>query len=366
MTDMINRLLLQKTKYMLVSTISVVALTGCGSGNISVPNSANNPQVVADASSAATSADSSASEVPNAEVSSADTTNESPEASAQASEPTTTEAVNESRDNTPACLIPEHPGTEAYGNEYVDIDVSNASEGYVCISYLGSIEKVKVQITCPNTTTYTYNLHGGYEVFPLTIDSGTYRFVVLENQYDNQYSTAFTADLDLNITNLYGPYLYPNQYVTFDSTSQTVAKAKELADGAKDDLEVLTRVYNYVISNVQYDTEFAQSVGPGYTPYPDNTLASQKGICLDYAALMCAMLRSQRIPTHMEVGYAGTAYHAWISVFLDEIGWVNGIIEFDGNNWELMDPTFAASSPSDEALKEFIGDGSNYDTKYIY
>ncbi|MBR2401449.1 MAG: transglutaminase domain-containing protein, partial [Lachnospiraceae bacterium] len=66
-----------------------------------------------------------------------------------------------------------------------------------------------------------------------------------------------------------------------------------------------------------------------------------------------------------EIGYAGEAYHAWISTYLNEIGWVNGIIEFDGKNWQLMDPTFAASS-SEEKLKDFIGDGSNYVTKYIY
>ena len=80
---------------------------------------------------------------------------------------------------------------------------------------------------------------------------------------------------------------------------------------------------------------------------------------------MTAMLRSQQIPTRMEVGYAGTAYHAWISTYIEDVGWVNGIIEFDGTDWKLMDPTFATNSSSD-SLKEFIGDGSNYTMKYKY
>ena len=97
----------------------------------------------------------------------------------------------------------------------------------------------------------------------------------------------------------------------------------------------------------------------------DATLASGKGICFDYASLMTAMLRSQGIPTRLDVGYSGTAYHAWISVYLKESGLVSGIIEFDGKNWTLMDPTLAASNSSKE-VKKYIGDGSNYTVKYVY
>ena len=67
----------------------------------------------------------------------------------------------------------------------------------------------------------------------------------------------------------------------------------------------------------------------------------------------------------MEIGYAGTAYHARLSTYIKDVGWVNGMIEFDGKDWSLMDPTFA-SNTKEEALKEFIGDGKNYQVKYIY
>ena len=80
---------------------------------------------------------------------------------------------------------------------------------------------------------------------------------------------------------------------------------------------------------------------------------------------MATMLRSQGIPTRLEVGYVGDAYHAWISVYITDIGWINGIIEFDGKDWTIMDPTFAASS-SEQEVKDFIGDGHNYMTKYVY
>jgi transglutaminase-like putative cysteine protease len=97
----------------------------------------------------------------------------------------------------------------------------------------------------------------------------------------------------------------------------------------------------------------------------DAILASGTGICLDYAAVMASMLRSQRIPTRLEVGYAQDAYHAWISVYTADTGWLNGIIEFDGNVWTLVDPTFGANT-DDKTLKKFIGDGSNYILQKMY
>jgi len=276
-----------------------------------------------------------------------------------------TELVKGERDNTPLCLVPEHPGTIVYSNELVTIDASNTSEGYVCVKYTGTSSLVKLQLSCPSGSTYTYRLSGDYDVFPLSSDSGVYTLTVLENIQDTQYSTAFVQELDVTVSNVLGPYLYPNQYVNFSIENAAVNKAMELAYPANNDLEVVTRIYNYVTTHITYDTELAANVQSGYLPDIDNTLNSGKGICLDYSSLMASMLRSQQIPTHMEVGYAGTAYHAWISVYLDEVGWVNGMIEFDGTDWELMDPTFASSSDT-KKLKDFIGDGSNYDTKYIY
>jgi transglutaminase-like putative cysteine protease len=219
-------------------------------------------------------------------------------------------------------------------------------------------------MTGSNGVTYTYNLNGGYETFPLSAGSGTYKIAIYENVTGNQYSTALSQTITANITNTFGPYLYPNQYVNFNASSKVVAKAKELAAGCTSDLDVVTKVYNYA-TTITYDYNKANTVQSGYTPDPDAILASGTGICFDYAAVMASMLRSQDIPTRLEVGYAGTAYHAWISTYIKDVGWVNGIISFDGTNWSLMDPTFAAST-DETTLKNFIGDGSNYKTKYIY
>lgn len=270
------------------------------------------------------------------------------------------------RDNTPLCLIPEAPGTTVYENELVSVDASHIEEGYLMIAYLGDNPKVKLQLTGPDAMTYTYDLQGeNYEAFPLSVGDGTYNIGIYENVKDTQYATVFSQDLAITITNKTGAFLYPNQYVKFQSSSDVVSKAKELVAPAHDDLEAIHYIYNYIIDNFTYDQQKASTVQSGYIPDVDEILHSKTGICLDYAAVMASMLRSQQIPTKLEVGYAGNAYHAWISTYVKNIGWINGIIQFDGENWSLMDPTFAANT-SEKELKSFIGDGSNYVTKYNY
>ena len=143
-------------------------------------------------------------------------------------------------------------------------------------------------------------------------------------------------------------------------------KGAEISAGATDQLGVVSAVYNYVVTNLTYDTAKASSVQSGYLPNVDVVLAQKKGICFDYAALMTAMLRSQDIPTKLVVGYTGNLYHAWINVYLDGQGWVDNIIYFDGNSWKLMDPTFASSANQSKEIMQYIGNGANYKAKYSY
>lgn len=273
----------------------------------------------------------------------------------------------EKRDNTPLCLEPTAPGTLTAGNEYATVDYSNATDGYIMVDYLGSVSKVKLQLTGPNSVTYTYDLTNGYAAFPLTSGDGDYTISVCENIEGTKYALSFTTTLSFSGISEFGPYLYPSQYVNFNSSLKTIEKAKELADNCYSDLDVVSNVYNYVIDNITYDYDKANSVKSGYISSVDEILENGTGICLDYSCVMTSMLRCERIPTRLEVGYVGEdmLYHAWISVYLEEVGWVNGIIQFNGYEWSLMDPTFGAST-SDETLKEYIGTGDNYSVKYVY
>ncbi|MGN0372618.1 MAG: transglutaminase family protein [Enterocloster sp.] len=259
-------------------------------------------------------------------------------------------------------------GATTYKNEKAVLDASNVSEGYIMVKYTGRVGKIKVQVSKNGSETYTYDLNssGAYEVFPLSEGSGSYQVKVFENIQGNQYSQAFSQEVNADIANAFGPFLYPNQYVNFNSASAAVQTAADISAQAQDQLGVVTAIYNYVITNLTYDTEKAQTVQSGYLPNVDVILAQKKGICFDYAALMTAMLRSQDIPSKLVIGYTGSLYHAWISVYLEGQGWVDNIIYFDGNSWKLMDPTFASSSGQSKEIMDYIGNGANYKAKYSY
>ena len=271
------------------------------------------------------------------------------------------------RDSTPKVLTPSADGVTVYQNDFASIDASNTSQGYVMVKYNGTNEKVKLQITCPDQSCYTYLISDrrAYDTFPLTAGNGSYALQVLENVAGDTYTVSLAQSINVSIEDEFLPFLYPNQYVNFHTDSKAVSKGSDLAKDTYSDLDVVQNIYNYVIKNISYDTEKAQNVSYGYVPDVDDTLSSKKGICFDYAALMTSMLRSQNIPTKLEVGYSGDAYHAWISTYIDDKGWVDDIIQFDGDTWKIMDPTLAATNNS-AAVKKYVGDGSHYVVKYTY
>ncbi len=273
--------------------------------------------------------------------------------------------------DTPAVFTVQTPvasGVAVKKNSSVTVDYSNAKDGYIMASWNGGSAKVKLLLKGPGGTQYQYDLHtdGRYETFPLSDGSGSYSVGVYKNIEGTQYSTVLGCTVEAKLTDEFGPFLRPNQYVNFTAESRAVAKAAELCAGVTDNLEKVGRVYEFVIENVAYDKEKAKTVQSGYLPDIDKTLASGKGICFDYAALMTAMLRSQNVPAKLIVGYTGSIYHAWINVWSEQEGWVEAKIYFDGRQWKLMDPTFASSGNGSDSIQQYIGNGDNYKAKYQY
>lgn len=276
------------------------------------------------------------------------------------------DSVKGNRDNTPSILETSAPGVKAITCKSGTLDYSHASDGYVCFTYCGSNPKTVLQIAKQGGSIYTYSIHGkDCEAFPLSEGNGIYEFTLFENISGNSYSYVMNQKIPIEIRNEFGSFLYPNQYIWYVDCPKTIAMGKALAYSANTDLDVIRNVYNYCITNISYDYSKVDSLVSGYTPNVEDTFQSKKGICLDYCAVMATMLRTQNIPTKMEVGYAGTEYHAWISVYTKEEGWIDGLIRFDGQDWSLMDPTFASTNAED-IFEKFFKDSSNYVMKYMY
>lgn len=263
-------------------------------------------------------------------------------------------------------LVPQASGTALLGGDPVTVDISHTDQGYVMARYTGTSAKANIQITGPDGINYKYFIQPSesYTALPLTSGSGTYQIDAYENLVDTKYVSLFKETTEVALADELLPYLYPNQYVFFTEDMQAVKTAAKETTKSKDDLEAVADIYHYVIENITYDEEKAASVQPGYLPDIDSTLETGTGICFDYASLTAAMLRSQKIPAKLEIGYSGEVYHSWISVYTEETGWIDKLIEFSGNAWTRMDPTFAAGNDNNKKILKYIGDGSNYTLQY--
>ena len=258
----------------------------------------------------------------------------------------------------------EYHADLATGSAGVKLDLSATEDGYLGVS-ARSDKRLKLQVL-KGDITYTYNIasDGTPSVFPFQSGNGTYRIRVLENISEKKYAEIYSTETTVTLRDDFQPYLRPNDYVNYNADSRCVARAAELAAGADSQLDVVKAVYGFICRTVTYDTHKAATVKSGYMPVPDETMATGKGICFDYASLAAAMLRSQGIPTKVIFGYVSPdgLYHAWNMFYTEETGWVTVSYEVSGESWNRLDLTFSAGGADDS----FVGDGQNYSDVYQY
>ncbi len=253
---------------------------------------------------------------------------------------------------------------KAEGTGTVKLDLSALSQGYVAVS-AESDKRLKFQVL-KGDTKYNYNMasDGTPSIFPLQGGDGTYTFKVMENVTEGKYAPIYTAEENVVLADEFQPFLRPSDYVNYSKDSDCVKKAAELAAKAEDALGVVSAVYAYITENVDYDYQKAATVQTGYLPDVDETLATGKGICFDYASLTAAMLRSQGIPTKMVFGDVSPddVYHAWNMFYTEETGWVTVKFQVSADSWNRLDLTFSAGG----ADTSFVGDGTNYTDMSYY
>lgn len=256
--------------------------------------------------------------------------------------------------------LPTASGTLTQSDGLVLIDYSNTDQGYIQAKTLSSDhQRLKIQIM-NNEVKYNYdlNLDYEYETFPLNMGEGAYTITAFEHVSDNRYTPLFKIEVNVVFEQKNLPWLYPSQIVDYDQTCEAVIKSFELTAGDKTELDRVKSIYDYVTENIDYDWDKVEEVQGNYVlPVLDETLSSGKGICFDYAALMAAMLRVQNIPTKVITGDVEEGYHAWVEVYIHNMGWIAPHIYFEEETWTRIDPTFDAI-------------GSNYrgkyETKYEY
>lgn len=266
--------------------------------------------------------------------------------------------------------VPTSPGTLCATDAKGVIDYSNASRGYVSAKYTGSRSRAKLIIKWNNQKEYPLNVsvNGTTDYFPLSNGSGEYTVTLYEiNETTGRYSEVVSATISVKMESSLAPFLISNAYSVFDQNSDCVYKAAEVCAGKTDDIEKIAAIFGWVTSNITYDYYLAETVKKGYMPDPEKTYHSRTGICFDYASLMCAMLRSQSIPTRLVDGYASPDIrHAWNEVYTEKTGWITPELLLKNAGYNIVDSTFYANSKDKSQISSYISNSANYQAVYYY
>lgn len=269
----------------------------------------------------------------------------------------------------PTVYAPYAPGTLVKSGADGSIDYSNTSQGYIAVRYTGSNPKVKLQVSCNGQAEPHVIPSDGTTVYiPLIYGNGTYKAFLGENiAGTSRYAEVVSVDFNVSLDSSLAPYLQPNMYANYSQNSDCVYKAAEVCAGKTSDIDKIAAVFGWITSNVTYDYDLAATVKTGYVPDPNRTYSRRTGICFDYASLMCAMLRSQSIPTRLVDGYASPDIrHAWNEVYTEETGWITPELLLKNAGYNIVDSTFYASATNKSQIASYISNSGNYTVKYYY
>lgn len=344
-------------------TASIVSSSVVVSGENSGAFSSGSPESSSDTVSTYESSDVSSSE-----------TSQQPLPESSSSETPTVSSAESTPDPPPVVVpdpaMPTSPGTQCAVTDKGVIDYSNISQGYISACYAGSRSKVKLRIQKSGLKAVDHDLaaDGSVEYFPISQGDGEYSITVFEQVSGDDYSRAVEQKgISVSLDSQLAPFLYPNRYSDYDKNSGCVCKAAELCAGKTGTIDKISAIFEWITDNVTYDHELAATVQKGYTPDPEKTYNSRKGICYDYASLMCAMLRSQSIPTRLVKGYAAPdIYHAWNEVYTEETGWITPELMLKNSGYNIADSTFYASARDKVQIASYISNASNYQVLYYY
>ncbi|QDH21647.1 transglutaminase-like domain-containing protein [Saccharibacillus brassicae] len=237
------------------------------------------------------------------------------------------------------------------------LDTSSLRQGTIGVSYSTNTSKrVKVMIA-KSSTVYTYDLNMSKksENFPLQSGAGSYEVTLLENTSGTSYKKIGSTSVELSANDQTNVFLGSVQNVNWKDAANASALAAKLTAGKKTDKEKAQAIYDYVVSNIKYDTQLAAAVGNVYIPSADSTLVSKKGICYDYASLMGVMLRSSGIPTKLMMGSTTYVkeYHAWNEIYLD-------------GKWVIVDATVDSAYKQAGKTIPFAKEASKYSAQKVY
>lgn len=233
----------------------------------------------------------------------------------------------------------------------IDKDVIN--QGYIKVGYSSDNGHAVKIIIEKESKKYVYSLRtdGISENFPLQMGNGDYNISILENKEGNSYNVVYEKNVNVSLNDVKSVFLNPVQNINWNDSMKAIKKSKELTKNLKTEIEKITAIYNYIVSNFNYDYEKFRNLPSEYIPTIDDTLLSQKGICYDFSSLFASMLRSANIPTKLVKGYSVNVrgYHAWNEVYINS-----------KNKWVTIDTSYDSQMKTAKVKYSMLKDGEQY------
>lgn len=237
------------------------------------------------------------------------------------------------------------------------LEQSSVKDGYVKIRYTNDSDKKMKVIVEKEDNKYYYDFDGKgkYENYPLNMGNGQYNISLLQNSEGKNYVLVDEWKVNAEIKSESTVYSISNKIVDFENSTFAVAKAKELVNGLSSDEDKVKVIYNYVISNIQYDIQKQKTVAAGYTPNIELVVNTGSGICYDFASTYAGMLRSVGIPTKLIMGSSKNVqgYHAWNEVY------VNG-------KWMVVDTSYDSQARAAKAKFIMYKPSADYNNEKEY
>jgi hypothetical protein len=217
-------------------------------------------------------------------------------------------------------------------------------------------------IVTANGKSYQYEIiaREKYLGIPMQLGNGSYTLTVYEQVSGTSFTPKFAHTFDVDLASSLKPFTASSIMSDFSLDSSCVQKGKSLGSGISTTTGRVDAVYRWIVANIDYDRALANSITSGqisvYLPNPERTYTTRKGICFDYASLLCAMLRGQGIPTRLVIGQTPLGYHAWNEVYFAGTGWVI-VASFsweyiEDSGWVMFDTTFAAGGMTPEKIQD--------------
>lgn len=211
----------------------------------------------------------------------------------------------------------------------IDISSSALSNGMLAIKAHDLDDVRHKVIVSKDGKSHAYDVSNGSYLFPLPFGDGEYSVELFENLNNDKYQ--LMSQTDVESSNEEKAYLISNSLISYSGDAIPEDTMSILESPLCDP----NMICEYVENKLSYDSEKAKRIANEtfHGLNGNESLSLNSGVCSDYCAIACMMMRAKGIPCKISVGHCSASenLHCWITYLQD-------------GEWVVMDPTMRDSN----------------------